>query len=320
MGVESRTWDTGSPGPRLLVLGGVHGDEPCGTEALTRLWNRIDDHQVGLRRGALTLVPRANPLACARGTREGERNLNRSFVPLPRERWSTAEDETTVELAALVADHDVLLDLHSASTPTDPFAMIGLPVTDDLADVLPDAPPAGEPFGPAPLEAALAGALGVDVVVEGWLDAYAAALPADADPAERAVAVGTNEYARTRGVAALTVECGQHDDPAAVAVAWEITRRTLAHLGLIDAVVGPPVRPRVLRTTAVVRKEHDGDAFVREWHAFEPVRAGEIIGERHDGVPVPAAVDGAVMFPDDDADVGEEWFYLASDSDRSVTS
>lgn len=316
--IEHRTWDTGVPGPRLIVLGGVHGDEPCGTEALTRLWNRIEDHQVGLRRGALTLVPRANPLACERGTREGERNLNRSFVPLPEHEWRTPEDGFAAELAGLIAGHDVMLDLHSASTPTEPFAMIGLAVTEDLVGVVPGAGPAGEPFAGAELEAALASALDVPVVVEGWLDVYDAALPQDAGIEERRVAVGTNEFARTLGLAALTVECGQHEDPTTVAMAWEITRRTLVHLGLIDALLGSAAPPRLLRTRSVVHKADDGDAFVRPWHSFEPVRAGEVVGVRAHGAPVAAVEDGAVMFPDDSAEVGEEWFYLAVHSDRRL--
>lgn len=316
MELTHRTWDTGVPGPRLIVLGGVHGDEPCGTEALTRLWNRIEDHQVGLSTGVLTLVPQANPLACERGTREGERNLNRSFVPLPEADRTTPEDDFTAELAELIAGHDVLLDLHSASTPTDPFAMIGLAVTEDLDEVVAGAPPGGEPFPGADLELEVAAALGVPVVVEGWFDVYDAALPEGADPAARRMAIGTNEYARTRGVAALTVECGQHEVSAAAAVAFEITRRTLARLGLIDGLLDPAAPARVLRTRSVVHRTDDGDAFVRPWRSLEPVSQGEVIGVRADGDPVVAVEDGAVMFPDDDADVGEEWFYLAVHSDR----
>ena len=46
--------------------------------------------------------------------------------------------------------------------------------------------------------------------------------------------VGTTEYMRTQGGYAITLECGQHADPAAPDVAYRAIRNTLAHLGLVD--------------------------------------------------------------------------------------
>jgi len=273
---------------------------------------------VTLTCGALTLVPRANPLACERGTRAGDRNLNRSFVPLPETEWTTPEDGVTAVLAGLISRHDVLLDLHSASSPTDPFAMIGLEVTEDLAGVVPEAPPAGELFPGAALELALAAALDVAVVVEGWFDVYDAALPPTAGVEDRRVAIGTNELARTLGLAALTVECGEHSDPMSSLVASDVVARVLRRLGLVAGAPEPTRQHRLLRTRSVVFRRDDGDAFVRRWRSFEPVRSGEVIGTHADGDPVVAVADGAVMFPDEDADVGEEWCYLAVDSHRHL--
>jgi hypothetical protein len=41
------------------------------------------------------------------------------------------------------------------------------------------------------------------------------------------------------------------------------------------------------------------------------VRAGELIGTRHDGTPLRAAEDVRIVFPNPDAKPGQEWFYLA---------
>ena len=41
------------------------------------------------------------------------------------------------------------------------------------------------------------------------------------------------------------------------------------------------------------------------------VRAGDVIGVREDGTEVRAPYDGCVLFPHPEADVGQEWFYLA---------
>ena len=69
------------PGPRLIVLGGVHGNETCGTVGIERAVAELDSGALTLLRGQLTLVPVANPLARRLMQREGERNLNRSFRP-----------------------------------------------------------------------------------------------------------------------------------------------------------------------------------------------------------------------------------------------
>ena len=56
-----------------------------------------------------------------------------------------------------------------------------------------------------------------------------------------AYGIGTTEYMRSQGGYAITLECGQHDDPAAPEVAYRAIRRTLAHLGLVDE-ADPPVK------------------------------------------------------------------------------
>jgi len=102
------------PGPRLIVLGGVHGDETCGTAGIERTLAELDSGALQLLRGQLTLVPVANPLARRLGRREGERNLNRLFKPTPAgEAPTDYEARITDLLCPLLERHDVLLDLHS---------------------------------------------------------------------------------------------------------------------------------------------------------------------------------------------------------------
>mgnify|MGYP006958846153 CR=1 FL=1 len=63
---------------------------------------------------------------------------------------------------------------------------------------------------------------------------------------------------------------------------------------------------------------HVGDRFSREWSSFDPVQAGEVIGHRDDGRPVVAETTGWIVFPNPRAQVGQEWFYLARASDRTL--
>lgn len=304
------------PGPRLLILGAVHGNEICGTLAIERLIAEIDRGALRIERGTLTLVPVTNPLAYQRKQRQGDRNLNRNLRPNddPRD----FEDHVANALCPLLDAHEVLLDLHSFHTGGQPFVMLGPRDNDGPL----------EPFAHAAGEARLAAHLGVSRVVEGWLDTYALGVERrrarhpDANPLllDAAYGIGTTEYMRSRGGYGVTLECGQHDDPAAPAVAYRAIRQTLALLGLLDAPLeAPSQRFEVLRLKDVVDLEHAGDTFVREWQSFDPLRAGEPIGHRHDGTLVTAPDDGFIVFPNPRALPGNEWFYFASTSPRKLT-
>ena len=131
--------------------------------------------------------------------------------------------------------------------------------------------------------------------------------------------VGTTEYMRSQGGYAITLECGQHDDPQAPEVAYRAIHRTLAQLQMIDA-----ARPEataaieLLRLSEVIDKLHPDDRFVRPWSSYDPVREGQAIGQRHDGTPVLAPFEGQIVFPNPAALAGNEWFYLARRSARDL--
>ncbi|MCA1978384.1 MAG: succinylglutamate desuccinylase/aspartoacylase family protein [Thiobacillus sp.] len=298
-------------GPRLIVLGAVHGNETCGTQAIRRIVGELECGELAIAAGRVTFVPVTNPLAYARHTRMGDRNLNRNLAPTdaPVE----FEDHVANWLCPVLEAHDVLLDLHSFHTAGEPFVMLG---PENNTGVL-------EPFARADEEAALALRLGVRRFVDGWLDTYAAgvarrqAAGQAGGEADARYGVGTTEYMRAHGGIALTLECGQHDDPAAPAVAYRAIRNTLAHLGLTrDAAPHAVTDTQALRLYAVVDRLAEGDTFCRPWASFDPVKAGERIGVRHDGSEVRADQDGYVVFPNPGALPGQEWFYLARASGR----
>jgi uncharacterized protein len=302
------------PGARLIFLGAVHGNETCGAFALERVRAEIDTGALSIVRGTVTLVPVANPLAYQRGQRMGERNLNRNLRPTldPRQ----YEDRIANVLCPLLAQHDLLLDLHSFHTPGEPFALIG-PANNDGPL---------EPFARAAEEEALATRLGPRRIVEGWLDTYtrgvtnrvrratSASLTTEAN-----YGVGTTEYMRSQGGCAVTLECGQHSDPLAREVAYRAVINTLAHRGLIDG-PAPATRADVelLRLAEVTDREHADDRFEREWTSYDPLRKGERIGTRADGSAVLAPRDGFIVFPNPGAAPGAEWFYFAERSPRTL--
>lgn len=300
-----------APGARLIVLGAVHGNETCGTRAIRRVIGEIESGELRIAAGHVTFVPVTNPLAYARHQRMGDRNLNRNLVPTDTP--AEFEDRIANWLCPLLAQHDALLDLHSFHTAGQPFVMLG---PENNRGTL-------EPFARAAEETALALVLGVHRFVDGWLDTYAAGvarrLAAGASSREADVhyGVGTTEYMRAHGGIALTLECGQHDDPAAPEVAYRAIHHALAHLRLSAEAAPVPVdHTEALRLYQVVDRGHADDAFARPWSSFDPVRAGEVIGTRHDGTPVHADRDGHIVFPNPNALPGQEWFYLARRSTR----
>lgn len=307
-------YDGQAPGPRLIVTGAVHGNEVCGTLAIRRLADELDHGRVVVARGRLTLVPVANALAFRRGRREGERNLNRALGPSDTPRQF--EDHVANWLCPLLAEHEVLLDLHSFQAQGRAFAMVG--PRDNDGEV--------EPFRHADKEEALARRLGVDRLVDGWLGTYArgvarrraaagaAAAGLDLDPR---YGVGTTEYMRTQGGWALTLECGQHEDPQAPLVGYRAIRHALAHLGLTDEPAPAPVSPiEALSIREVVDKVDAEDRFSRDWTSFDRVDAGEVIGTRANGEVVRADEAGWILFPNARAAARQEWFYLAHASSR----
>jgi len=265
----------------------------------------LDGGRWRVERGSLTLVPVTNPLAYEKGTRMGQRNLNRQLRPIAKPR--TYEDHIANTLCPWLEAHDVLLDLHSFGSPGQPFVMRG--PADNRGPL--------EPFAHAAAEGRLADHLGPRRIVAGWMSAYAQGaarrrgrgLLEDADPS---YGIGTTEYMRTRGGYAVTLECGQHDDPAGPEVACRAIRQAVAVLGLADLPLLPPAAPlQRLHLVTVVDREHDNDRFAKPWASFDALRAGDLIATRHDGTPVLAEHDGHIVFPDPNARTGHEWFYLA---------
>ncbi len=308
----SHTFHGLAPGRRLLVLGAVHGNEICGSQAILQLLQDIESDVVRIERGSVTFVPITNPLAHQLKRRFGDRNLNRNMAPsaIPQD----FEDRIANVLCPLLDAHDVLLDLHSFHTGGSPFVMIG---PQNNTGTL-------EPFALAAEEMQLALHTGAPRIVEGWLDTYARGVQRRAAGVESAntrslslvtnpnYGVGTTEYMRSRGGYAVTLECGQHDDPAGVGVARHAILQTLGLLGITTVPPAAPIAtPEILRLIDVTDKEHAGDAFTREWRSFDAVKAGDVIGVRHSGVEARAQADGFVVFPNPRGEVGQEWFYFA---------
>lgn len=295
-------------GPSVIIMGAVHGNETCGTKAIGRVMEELDSGALKIAGGSVTFVPIVNPLAYALNRRSGDRNLNRNLFP--NDDPQDFEDQVANWLCPLLARHEVLLDLHSFNAQSQPFVMVG---PRNNSGPL-------EPFRHAEKERALARRLGVKRFVDGWLRTYGDGVvrrmgKGDAAQLQTVLryGMGTTEYMRSTGGYALTLECGQHNDPQAPDVAYRAIMNTLAFLKLIDAPEPQPVALEEMETLSMVAV-HDkldaGDAFSRVWSSFDDVAKGDQIGVRADGTPVTADFDGKILFPDVNAAANSEWFYM----------
>ena len=269
-----------APGPHLVVFGAIHGNEVCGPLALQRLMEEFESGKRTLLKGTCTFVPVCNARAFAANTRYIEENLNRVF--LVREDPTSHEGQLANELAPLVHQADYLLDLHSMQADGEPFVFLNNPNR------------SSEEF---------CHALGVPCIMKGWPELYAA------HPDK--LANCTQSFADRLAIPNALIECGRHDDPQSVEVAYRTVLNALNFLGL--CATGPVIlrTTRFLELRSIFFREHAGDTFVKTWRNFEPVRQGDIVGHRATGEPVRSNVDGFIVFPSPVSAVGTEWFYVA---------
>lgn len=291
-----------SEGPRLLILGAVHGNESCGPEGIGRAVAAIREGRLVLRRGLVTFLPVANPKARRLNAREGDRNLNRDL----RERTlpDNFEDRVGNRLCAMLREHDVLLDIHSFTAAGTPFVFAGLGDGEGL----------GEPSPLAVAERNFAMRLGPDLVIDGWMAGYGRYLSERArlghPPLLASEPIGTTEYMRFLGRYGATIECGRHDDPEAANVAYGAIVRALAVVGLIDGEPPPVTAKRSIRIVDSLVCGRDGDRMEGTWNTGDPISAGAVIARRVDGEVLVAPRDGYLIFPNANAKPGQQLCYF----------
>lgn len=299
-----------APGPRLIVVGAVHGNETCGPQAILRA---IQDCRMGrltVRRGEVTFLPVANMKAFRHGTREGDRNLNRDLreKTIPED----YEDRVGNRLCPLLREHDVLLDVHSFRGEGEPFVFAG--PLDNTGSI--------EPFRHARAEGEFAVRLGVSIVIHGWLEIYGRLLKTRQRLGYSNIAssegVGTTEYMRFSGGYGVTLECGSHEDPQAAEVGYSAIVRALAHLGIIDASPPDITAESVIELVDVLVCEAEGDRLAERWKTGDRVSAGQIIVRRAAGEVLNAPEDGFIIFPNYAAKPGEGLCYFGIPSTRAL--
>jgi hypothetical protein len=250
------TFESGRPGPHVMVNAITHGNEICGAIAVDRLL------RMGVRptRGTLTLSF-ANVDAFLRfdpkrpyATRFIDEDFNRVWnVPTLDGPRDSTELRRARALRPFVEAADYLLDIHSMLEPSPAVMICG------------------------PLD-------------KGIRFAFDMAIPRDivsdeghANGTRMRDFGGFGDPGSPRN--ALLVECGQHWERAAEVMAWQTTWRYLRHLEVVDcetasreiATDAPPPQRLVRVTEAVVARTPEF-RFAREYSGMEVVpREGDVI-------------------------------------------
>lgn len=272
------------PGPTLLCVGGLHGNETAGVQALRRVLDRIEPRASELSGELVAVV--GNEQALAAGRRYVDRDLNRAWteervarIRARGRRGGDAEDREQLELLATIEEvveqargPVYVLDLHTTSGFGASFSTFGdtLPNRDFAAHI------------PVPM------VLGLEELVEGTLLAF----------------LGYH------GLVAVAFETGQHDEPQAVDRAEAGVLIALTAVGLLPRERFPAAQDawkrlsreyRHLPRALEMRFRHDidpRDGFrMRPGYLnFQRVEKGEVLARDGQG-PVRASERARILMP-----------------------
>lgn len=288
------------PGPTLLILGGIHGNEPAGVLAAERVLPRLQERKAELR-GEVVLL-RGNTRALQRNVRYINADLNRQWQDV---RIDQSGNCVPFEASELVEQRELLVvlkevisrargdvyfvDLHTTSAPGKPFATVG----DTLRN---------RRFA---LQFPVTIVLGLEEQIEGTL----------------------LEYINNLGAVTMGFEAGQHEATASVdhheAVIWNATvatgnlcREDVTELDQSQSLLELASGGRRVVEVRHRRAISAADDFQMEpgFKNFQPVRRGQVLARDRMG-EIRACETGLVLLPLYQK-LGDDGFFLGRDVKR----
>lgn len=271
-----------APGPTLVLIAGIHGNEPAGVDVCSRLFERL--RSLPLPGGEIAAYV-GNPAALAAGRRYLQRDLNRQWTPECLDAARNANgggDPESARLSSLANDLDGVLarargpvfalDLHTTSAEGVPFSIVG-PTRDERAFAA--------QFG-------IPAVAGISDRIPGTLAGYLGA----------------------RGCFALSIEGGQHESRSAVANLDAVVTVALSASGLFTSEDVPgtaEARARLVHERGalpplievVARHEirpESGFAMEPGFINIQRTAAGTLLA-REQGAEIRAPFDGFVLLP-----------------------
>lgn len=278
-------FESGKPGPHVLINALTHGNEICGMVAATHLLDTGVRPKVGTLTVSFANMEAYNAFDIDNPyeNRQLVHNLNRIWSP----EWLDGNEQSPElrrarELRPVLDAADYVLDIHSTRAPVQPFW-----VYPEMAR-----------------NAALAAAVGAPAVQ--------LVMPAGRFPGTGVLNYGRHGDPASDSGGALVVECGQHFAQSAATLATDVTLRFLAHLGLVDPPAGnaPPAPAQPFRLLEVHMVKSEDFTFTRPVLGFEVFDKGDLIAINA-GEEIRSPCDNCTIFmPTRMPIVGREAVYL----------
>ena len=258
---------------QLLILGGIHGNEPCGIYAIDRFIDELESGIWTLKKGAITLAY-GNLEAIKRKTRYVDYNMNRMFG-LPQVATQSIEYDRVRLLEKQFPKQTAILDLHSALSPALDFMLAEKPAHH------------------------LAHALQPSYLISGW-ENFAS------------VTGDTECYGLSMGIPAVTYEAGQHDDEQTLENAYQMLLRFLNHYDVIEYQWNHPRKTQHLVLEQVITKQTSQDYWLIQISNFMTVVKDQPIMNINGSI-LNAPFDAHLVFPVpvNHCKIGEELTFLA---------
>ncbi len=268
------SFDSGKPGKNILILGSIHGDEPCGSLAIEKLREGIVSWKIQLLEWKITCIPYANLVAYQQQKRQITENLNRIF-------WSNRSGDIydiARNIEKEILESDFILDLHSFSSWVDPFIFNDYN-TEHINTIIQNIP--------------------IKYVMTGWTELY-----------KETPELDTIGFAKKNGQPWITIECGENTDPKSQENAYTAIISVLWFFQIIEKETPKQKQEQIwIHVDTIIRKEEEG-SFLKEWKNFDPVEKWEPIGIYNSGKIISAPYDGMIIMPNSSVEKNWEWCYF----------
>lgn len=197
MQVDSRTGE----GKHLLMVGGIHGNEPSGVQAMIQMHQKLVSGEIVLKSGKISFLL-GNPEAYKQEVRYIDEDLNRAFSG---ERRDSVEYQRVLEIRNFIqsqTDIHFLMDFHSVSTGDFQILVynIGHPENMDLALKL-SSIPTRFAYHPDHIRAPMI------------------------------------EEVSQYDISSIAIECGNHSSPEAIDIASQHMNNAMVYFGMCDGTI-----------------------------------------------------------------------------------
>lgn len=258
----------------VLVLGAIHGDEICGSQASQQIIKKIQNWQLEVQKGSVTFIPIVNQKAYNQWVRYIDQNLNR--VIKKHKNPNTYEQKLADELTDYIENADCVLDIHSMPSNGTEF------VFQDFEDTQ---------------TSKFIKSLGIKNIVKGWPDLYEDNNDTD-----------TITYAYKNDKIGALVECGKNGSQKSIQKAYSTIINAMKYFDILKGQPDVIDKLKVSKVYKRVFKEKKWQ-LTKNYSHMDIVKKWEKIAQYEDGEKMIADESFCMMLPMYNNDIGDEWFY-----------